>query len=215
MSLSRSEQFVSVEDYLEGEKDSPIRHEYVDGYIYAMAGASDRHNRIAINVTSRLNDRLIEGPCEVFMSDTKLKVTPTTYYYPDVIVCCDSPAPDAYFRAQPVIIIEIISPTTQRIDHHEKLIAYKRMPTVREYVVMYQDQILIQVHRRVGDEWQQRRLSNPTDSLMLESVGLSIALADIYRGVRFPGVTSNQPAGDYYPGSEMKREPRRSRILSR
>lgn len=69
VSLSRSEQPVSVQDYLEGEKESPIRHEYVDGLVYAMAGASDRYNRIAINLTSTLNERLIAGPCEVFMSD--------------------------------------------------------------------------------------------------------------------------------------------------
>ena len=111
MSLSGSERFVSIEDYLEGEKDSPIRHEYVDGYVYAMAGASDRHNRAALNLASRLNEHLVDGPGEVFISDMKVRVTPTTYYYPDVVVCCDSPPPDPYFRAEPVLIVEVMSPT--------------------------------------------------------------------------------------------------------
>jgi len=130
VSLNRSEQTVSVQEYLEGEKESPIRHEYVNGYVYAMAGASDRHNRIALNIASRLNQLLIEGPCEVFISDMKLRVSPNVYYYPDVVVCCDSPPLDAYVRSQPVLIIEVTSPTTQRIDHHEKLLASQHISGV-------------------------------------------------------------------------------------
>ena len=186
MSLNRSEQLVSLQDYLEGEKDSPIRHEYVDGYVYAMAGASDRHNRIAINLTSRLNERLIEGPREVFTSDMKLRVSPNVYYYPDVVVCCDAPPMDAYFRAQPVLIIEVTSPTTQRIDHHEKLVAYQHIPGVREFVLISQDHVRVEVHRRVEDEWRQEILSQGTDLLTLDSVGLTINLAEVYRNVRFP-----------------------------
>ena len=186
MSLSRSDQLVSVPDYLEGEKDSPIRHEYLDGYVYAMAGASDRHNRIAINLTSRLNEQLADGPCEVFMSDMKLKVAENIYYYPDVIVCCDSPPSDPYFRTQPVLIIEVMSPGTERIDHHEKLLAYKRLNSLREYVLISQDQVRIEVHRRARGEWQIEFLRNPTDPLTLHSVGLGIPLADVYRNVRFP-----------------------------
>ena len=186
VSLNRSEQLVTVQDYLEGEKDSPIRHEYVDGYVYAMAGASDRHNRIALNIASRLNDRLIEGPCEVFMSDMKLRVSPNVYYYPDVVVCCDSPPLEAYFRAQPVLIIEVTSPTTLRIDHHEKLVAYQHVPVVLELVVISQDQVRIEVHRRVRDEWRQEILCQATDLLVLDYVGLSIKLAEVYRNVKFP-----------------------------
>jgi Uma2 family endonuclease len=185
MSLSRYEQFVSVEDYLEGEKDNPIRHEYVDGCVYAMAGASDRHIRASLNIASRLNEHLVDGPCEVFISDMKLKVAPNTYYYPDVIVCCDSPPPDPYFREQPVLIVEVMSPSTDRIDHHEKLVAYKRMPSLREYVLISRDQVRIEVHRRVGDEWRRDMLTKATDSLKLDSVSLSIKVADVYRNVRF------------------------------
>lgn len=185
MSLSRSDEVVSVQDYLEGEKDSPIRHEYVDRYIYAMAGASDRHNRIALNMASRLNEQLVDGPCEVFISDMKLRVAANIYYCPDVMVCCDSPPPDSYYRSQPVLIIEVMCAGTERIDHHEKLVAYKRMGSLHEYVLISQDQIRIQVHRRISGVWQEDCLRNPTDTLKLESVGLSITLADVYRGVRF------------------------------
>ena len=186
MSLNRSEQTVSVQEYLEGEKESPLRHEYVNGYVYAMAGASDRHNRIALNIASRLNELLIEGPCEVFISDMKLRVSPNVYYYPDVVVCCDSPPLDAYVRSQPVLIIEVTSPTTQRIDHHEKLLASQHISGVREFVLISQDLVRVEVHRRVSDQWRQEILSQATDLLTLESVSLSIKLADVYRNVRFP-----------------------------
>jgi len=185
VSLNRSEQLVSVHDYLEGEKDSPIRHEYVDGYVYAMAGASDRHNRIALNIASRLNDRFVEGPCEVFMSDMKLRVSPNVYYYPDVVVSCDSPPQDAYSRGQPVLIIEVTSPPTLRIDHHEKLVACQHIPGLREFVLISQDLVRVEVHRQVSDEWRQEILSQAPGLLTLESISLSIKLAEVYRNVRF------------------------------
>jgi Uma2 family endonuclease len=185
VSLSKSQQTISVQDYLEGEKDSPIRHEYVEGHLYAMAGASDRHNRAALNVASRLNQHLVDGPCEVFMSDMKLKVSANVYYYPDISVCCDAAPRDPYFREEPVLIIEVLSPTTERIDQHEKLVAYRGMPSLRQYVLISQDQILVQVHRRAGQGWQQETLTHATDLLALDSVGLNITLAEVYRGVRF------------------------------
>jgi Uma2 family endonuclease len=150
-----------------------------------MGGASDRHNGAALNVASRLNEHLVDGPCEVFMSDMKLRVAANVYYYPDVSVCCDPAPRDAYFREEPVLIIEVLSPTTERIDHHEKLVAYKGMPSLREYVLISQDQILVEVHRRADQEWQQETLTQATDSLRLESVALNVKLAEVYRGVKF------------------------------
>jgi len=84
--------YTSVAEYLASEKDSPVRHEYVDGQMYAMAGARNRHNRIALNLASRLNDHLNGGLCEVFIADMKVIVDPVVYYYPDVVVTCDPPA---------------------------------------------------------------------------------------------------------------------------
>jgi Uma2 family endonuclease len=94
MSFPKKSQRLSVAEYLEAEKDSPVRHEYVDGQIFAMGGASDRHNRIAGNFYSRLNDLLGDGPCEPFISDMKVWVSETVYYYPDVVVACDGPDAD-------------------------------------------------------------------------------------------------------------------------
>jgi len=185
MSLRKTDARISEADYLEGEKENPIRHEYIDGHIYAMAGSSDRHNRIAINITSRLNDNLTSGPCETFMSDMKVRVNEKTYYYPDIVVACDPPGSDHYIRSQPVLIVEVTSPTTSRIDQHEKLLAYRNIPSLHEYVLVAQDQMRIETHRRRGQDWEIQVYTLPEDVLQLESTGLSMALKEVYRNVTF------------------------------
>src|SRR5262249_43907221 len=124
VNMGKSDHFISVEDYLGSENDNPFRREYVEGRVYAMGPVSDSHNCIAINVASRLNQGLADGPCEVFISDMKLRAAPNVYYYPDVMVCSDSPPRDSYLRAEPVLIVEVMSCSTARVDRHEKSIAY-------------------------------------------------------------------------------------------
>jgi len=187
MSVPKRIQYLSVAEYLEGEKDSPARHEYIDGQIYSMAGASDRHNRISINLTNRLDDHLGDGPCEVFMADMKVWVSETVFYYPDVVVACDGPGADPYYRRQPRLIIEVSSPGTERIDRSEKLLAYKHVKSLREYVIVSQDRIHIEVFRRQrGDRWRWEVLTELDDELRLESVGLTLTVAEVYRRVKLP-----------------------------
>ena len=185
MSWQKPQFYVSVAEYLASEKDSPVRHEYVDGQIYAMAGASDRHNRIALNLASRLNDHLDGGPCEVFIADMKVIVDPAVYYYPDVVVTCDPPGSDAYVRTQPHLIIEVVSPSTERIDRHEKFFAYRRVPSVQEYVLVLQDRMQVEVYRRQsGDEWTREIFAQPAEHVHFASVGCTLSVSDIYRNVR-------------------------------
>jgi Uma2 family endonuclease len=186
MSVPRTLQRLSVAEYLEAETESPVRHEYVDGQIFAMAGASDRHNRVSINLTSKLDDKLGDGPCEVFMSDMKVWVSESVFYYPDVVVACDGPGADEYYRKRPRLIIEVSSPSTERIDRSEKLVAYKHVKSLKEYVIVSQDRVRIEVFRRVrGDRWNWEVLTELGDELRLESVGLTVTLAEVYRRV-FP-----------------------------
>ena len=119
--LAQSEQLVSVEDYLEGERLSEIRHEYVGGYAYAMAGANDDHNRIVGNIYSSLHQRLRGKRCEPFMADMKLKIPGgQAFYYPDVLVACDPSDNAKYFRERPTVVFEVMSPETARSDQREK-----------------------------------------------------------------------------------------------
>ncbi len=185
MSLPKERFSLSVTDYLAGERDSDVRHEYVSGQAYAMAGASARHNRIALNIAGRLNEHLAGDECEAFMADMKIRVAKDLFYYPDVVVTCDGPGGDPYFRTEPRLIIEVLSPTTERTDRHEKLAAYKNCPGVEEYALISQETQMVELHRRSGDDWQIEILTNDDEPCALNSVGLTLSLGDIYRNVRF------------------------------
>lgn len=194
MSLPSERFSLSVAEYLAGENDGAVRHEYVGGQVYAMAGASARHNRIALNIAGRLNDHLAGDECEAFMADMKIRVAPDLFYYPDVVITCDPPGGDAYFRTEPRLIIEVLSPTTERTDRHEKLAAYKTCESVQEYALVSQQGMMIELHHRIHDnEWQTRIFTEADAQCAFESIGLTLSLADIYRNVRFDEATDAQP----------------------
>lgn len=177
---------LSVADYLAGERDGVVRHEYVSGQAYAMAGASARHNRIAGNVFAQLNNHLRDAECEPFISDMKIRVAPDLFYYPDVVVTCDAPGGDSYFRTEPRLIVEVLSPTTERTDRHEKMAAYKNCPSVQEYVLISQDKMMLEIHRRRSDgDWQVEVFNEHAGLCAFESVGTAMSLSEIYRNVRF------------------------------
>jgi Uma2 family endonuclease len=175
---------LTVEDYLEGERSSPVRHEYIAGQVYAMAGASQAHNTIALNLATRFRGHTRGGPCRVFMSDLKVRVEATnSFYYPDVVVSCDPTDREEYFVARPCLIVEISSPSTEAIDRREKLVAYQRIDSLREYVLIAQDEVRAHVYRRdnMGDWWIETLA--PDDELRLELVGLNIPLAELYEDI--------------------------------
>lgn len=192
MSSRNVKPYLSVADYLAGERESELRHEYVDGTAYAMAGASDRHNRIAGNIFSRLNEHLNGAECEPFISDMKIMVDPRLYYYPDVVVTCDKIINDSYSRAEPSLIVEVMSPSTERIDRHEKLPAYQRIASLQEYVMIRQDEMMVEIYRRqASGEWPVEVFADVDEQLTLASVGLAVHLGDIYRNVRFDEVVES------------------------
>jgi len=109
------------------------------------------------------------------------------YYYPDVVVTCDPPGGDPYLRTQPRLIIEVLSPTTERIDRHGKLLAYRNVPSLQEYALISQDEMRIELHRRQDDgQWTVEAFSHPEESFAFASVDLPLTVADVYRNVRLP-----------------------------
>jgi len=193
MGLPKLKEYWTVEEYLEFEKTSPVRHEYVDGEIYAMAGESKNHNRIAGHVYSILDQRLAGSHCEPFIENVKVKVRPSLYYYLDVVVTC---APDAvveddddYIIDDPVLIVEVLSKSTARTDRIEKLREYKNLPNLREYVIISQFNVQVEVYRRqnAGEDWTKRIYSDLQSEIRFDSIGFTVNLADIYRRVRFSG----------------------------
>ena len=151
MGLAKLKTKISLEDYLEGEKVSQIRHEFIDGEVYAMAGASDSHHRISANLFIKLEGHLKNSLCEAFMAEMKLKADENIFYYPDVFVAGDEKPESRYYREHPVLIIEVISPSTRQTDRREKLRAYQRIASVQEYVLIEQEKIYVELHRRQSD----------------------------------------------------------------
>src|SRR5438045_635778 len=122
---------LTVDEYLEAEKTASVRHEYVGGQIYAMAGASDTHNTLAGNFFALLKSNLRSGPFRVYISDMKVRVEAVNaFYYPDVVVTCDPEDKGEYAKTRPCLIVEITSPSTTVTDHREKLLAYRKLPSL-------------------------------------------------------------------------------------
>lgn len=189
MVLPKVKTSVSVGDYLDSEVTSLVKHEYISGEVYAMAGASDRHHRISANLFKMLDDHLPDGDCEAFWTELKLRADEETFYYPDVFVACDENPESAFYRDRPVLIIEVVSPSTRTIDRREKLLAYKRIPSLREYAVVEQDKMHIEMHRRQDDgSWITQFYTEGDREIDVEfrSVSLLTSLDAIYRRVRFP-----------------------------
>jgi Uma2 family endonuclease len=179
----KSSASISVEEYLEGEKIADVRHEYVDGYVYAMAGASADHNRIVVNLVSELRTALRGKSCEAFSTDMKVKIPPAfadAFYYPDIVVACDPKDNAKYHREDPTVIIEVLSPDTERTDRREKAIAYWQIPSVKNYVLVEQDRMNITVLHREEVGWRKEELDGKNAVLKLSSIGVKLPLSTIY-----------------------------------
>lgn len=186
MGLPKLKTKTSVEDYLEREKISPVKHEYVGGEVHAMAGASDNHARVVVNLTTALSIHLRDSLCEPFNGDVKVRVSSKVYYYPDVLVSCEESPDNSYFRNAPILIIEVTSPSTERIDRREKLLFYLQMPSLQEYVIVDQHKMNVEVHRRRSDgSWITYYFDEPNETVEFASVELSLPITEIYRRVRF------------------------------
>ncbi|MDQ5910877.1 MAG: hypothetical protein QG599_2974 [Pseudomonadota bacterium] len=152
MALNYKYHWISEQDYLEGERISTIRHEYIDGDVYAMAGASKNHDRIAGNIFRKFGEHLENTPCEPFSSDMKVKCG-KNYFYPDVIVVCEDKTEDEYYTESPIIIVEVLSRSTRRTDQSFKRLAYQNLPSLQEYVLIEQDFVDVEICRR-DRHWQ-------------------------------------------------------------
>lgn len=171
---------LSIQDYLEGELHSTIKHEYIDGQVYAMAGASSSHNRIVANVLGELRFALKGMPCEPFASDMKVRVE-DDFFYPDVLVACHHKGNDYGVTDASLIIVEVLSKATRKIDHTLKRLAYQRLASLQEYVVIEQDIADIEVCRR-NNHWQSEHYFLG-DEVWFESIDLRLPVATLYERV--------------------------------
>src|SRR6266404_3018929 len=156
----------TVDEYLSGELRGEIRHEYIGGTIYAMAGASEDHNAIAGNLFAALHSHLRGKPCRVFFVDMKVRLLiarADIFYYPDLMVACDPRDTDRYFKRYPKVLIEVLSPDTEATDRREKFLSYTGIETLEEYVLVAQDRREVTVFRR-SRQWQPEILGQPGEA---------------------------------------------------
>ena len=181
--------FLTPEEYLELERRAERRSEYYKGEMFAMAGASRRHVLIVTNLVSALSQKLRKRPCEVYSTDMRLKVSPSGLYtYPDLVVVCGDPqfADDRQDTLlNPVLIVEVLSESTQDYDRGRKFEHYRTLPSLAEYLIVAQDHPHIEHYTRQNGGWQLADCDDLTQSIHLASIDTILPVAEVYDKVDF------------------------------
>lgn len=177
---------MTAEEYLDWESTQAERHEFWDGEVFAMTGGTRNHNRVSGNFFKLLDIALDDRPCDVYIVDIKIQVEKgQKYFYPDVVVTCDEREDDPQIIQFPCAIIEVLSPSTEAIDRGIKFAYYRKFTTLQEYVLVQVDRPVVEVFRRNDQgQWVLSEYAL-NDRLKLESVGVEIAISDLYRQVQF------------------------------
>lgn len=188
---SKESEFISEEEYLEGEKLAEERHEYVNGRVFAMAGASKRHNRIARNFITKMQDTADKSDCEIFFSDIKVRSGKhKTYYYPDVVLSCDADDEDEYFLEKPCLIIEVSSTSTMRKDYLEKALSYQSIPSLKAYLIVAQDRPQVDMLvRNTENVWELQQFDSLDSELALPCLNMDLKMIDVYAGIKLDDIT--------------------------
>ena len=176
---------ITEKEYLEMEQSGFIKHEYVDGYIFAMVGSSRAHNKIAMNMASAFHQLLSKKSCDVYISDVKVKIAHlNSYYYPDIMVGCNhEEESDDYSLTKPCLIIEVLSPSTASTDRREKLLAYQSISSLKEYCLVNQSERKIEKYTGNKDDGWLLSVYEQAENIPFYSVDTEISMQTIYDGV--------------------------------
>ena len=186
MSLAHRTAWISPKEYLELDRQSDVRHEYFAGEMFAMAGASAAHNRIAGDIFTALNAHLRGKKREAFINDMRAHITRDDdewYYYPDVMVNCDPAGLHTYICETPAVIFEVLSPETQSLDRREKRLAYQSLPSLHTYILVAQDRREVTIYRRTPEGWTRDILTAPEAIVALPELEFPLPITAIYARV--------------------------------
>ncbi len=193
-------EFVSVDEYLSAEERALTRNEYIDGWVRAMADASIRHNLIKINALVHLAQLLKGQRCQPYDSDTKLRIRRdggTRFYYPDLQVVCDSNPQTSVFQDSPVMVVEVLSPSTRHCDLDEKMQAYLQIPTLACYLVLEQHQPVAIVLRRTAGGFLRECVDGIQARIELPFLGCTLSMSELYEGIEFTPTCVQEPEVEY------------------
>lgn len=181
--------FMTIERYFSTERESLERHEYINGVMYAMAGGTPRHSEVTVNVGTAIKTRLRGSGYKTYNGDLRIFNRDTiSVFYADISVICGEPilsALDNNTVINPLVIVEVLSPSTEAYDRGAKFAHYKRLETLQVYVLVAQDQPRIQTYTRNGDEWTPANFAGLDSVLEIEALKLTAPLREIYEGVHF------------------------------
>lgn len=189
MSSAAVQTYLTPEEYLAWERKSDTKHEYLGGEIIAMSGASHAHSLIVTNISGELYIQLKGGTCEVHTNDIRVRTSPEiSYFYPDILVVCGEPRfKDNTFDTllNPIVLVEVLSPSTEAYDRGRKFKHYQQLTSLREYILVSQDEVRVEHYRQQRTEWQPTEFRSLADVLSLTSIDCELSLEDIYRRVEF------------------------------
>ncbi len=179
--------YISPEDYLRIERNNTERHEYINGVMCAMAGGTPRHSEVILNVGTALRIRLRGSGCKAYTSELRvLNTTTGAFLYPDITVICGEPVLSSIDKdtiVNPLVLVEVLSPSTEAYDRGAKFTHYKLLETFQVYVLVAQDQARIQTYTREGDEWRLAEFAGLDATLEIPAINVTAPLSEIYEGV--------------------------------
>jgi Uma2 family endonuclease len=177
-------QRLTIPEYLAFERQSELRHEYLDGEVFAMTGASWTHGLISGNIFGELRSQLKRGPCKAIQESLRVRTPTGLFTYPDVVVVCGQPRFDDSERdtlLNPKLIVEVLSPTTEAYDRNTKAAHYWSIPSLSDYLLVAQSLIRIEQWSKDGEEeWRKRDFTDLGQCLDLRSIGCKLLLSDVY-----------------------------------
>ena len=187
MSAVRKLDHLTEEEFLRGEELCDLPNEFVDGKVIAMASPTDTHETIVLNLAAALNEHLGSHPCRVFAGRMKLRMkylNRLAHYVPDVMVACDKEPADRKFREFPVLLVEVLSPTTEGTDIREKMFAYLTIEGLNHYIIIAQDKVEITIYRRTESGWEIETLNSLDDVLRAPDLGFAMPVARLYKNAK-------------------------------
>jgi Uma2 family endonuclease len=182
---SQQENFITEEEYLAGEQQANERHDYVDGQVYAMAGASKQHNRIARNFITNLSVAADHSGCDIYFSDIKVRSESyKSYYYPDIVLSCEDDNENDFYLENPCLIVEITSASTMRKDYLEKALSYQSIDSLKAYLIVSQDKPQVDMLLRSTEgTWNLQQFNSLNDVLELPCLDTKLTLEAVYSGI--------------------------------
>ena len=178
---------ITEEEYLRLERAAETKSEFVAGEMFAMSGGSRAHSALAANWIRELGVKLRGRNCSVFTSDLRIRTSRTgSYVYPDISVVCEEPQPNRNaddFLTNPIVVIEVLSPSTAEYDRGKKFALYREIPSLKDYILVHTDAVLVEHYSRQPENWLLRKSSGLDSSVHISSIDCTVALNDVYRNV--------------------------------